>query len=88
MIIPIKLPKEQKSEIIRSVQNYFEVERSEEIGDLGAEQLIDFMIKELGPYIYNKGIEDARQAIHEKLNQIDDELYSLEKPMQSGRRSK
>lgn len=87
MIIPIKLPKEQKTEIIRNVQAFFEVERSEEIGELGAEQLIDFMIKELGPYIYNKAIEDARHAIHEKINQIDDELYSLEKPLLGGRKS-
>ena len=80
MMIPIKLPLEEKAEIIRNVQAYFELERSESIGDLGADQLIDFMIKELGPYIYNKAVADARQLIQEKVNQIEDELYSLEKP--------
>jgi len=81
MIIPIKLPREQKKEIICKVQTYFEEERAESIGELAAEQWIDFMIKELGPYIYNTAIEDARKTINERINQIEDELYSLEKPI-------
>ncbi|MCD9025472.1 DUF2164 domain-containing protein [Cohnella sp. NL03-T5] len=80
-MISIKLPKEEKEEIVKNVQTYFEEERSEIIGALGAEQLIDFMIRELGPYIYNKAIADARTIINEKNNQIDDELYTLEKPI-------
>ncbi|WP_433942934.1 DUF2164 domain-containing protein [Paenibacillus sp. SN-8-1] len=83
-MLAIKLPKEDKEELIQSVQAFFEEERSETIGAIGAEQFIDFMIKELGPYIYNKAITDARGLIQDKINQIDDELYSLEKPM--GRR--
>jgi uncharacterized protein (DUF2164 family) len=86
MIISIKLPKEEKDEIVKSVQTYFEEERSETIGALGAEQLIDFMIKELGPYIYNKAIADTRIIINEKNNQIDDELYTLEKPIKNRKR--
>ncbi|MEC0370594.1 DUF2164 domain-containing protein [Paenibacillus chibensis] len=82
-MIPIKLPKEQKLEIASRVQGYFEDERSESIGQLGAEQLIDFMISELGPYIYNKAIEDARAFITEKMAQIDDDLYALEKPLRN-----
>ncbi|MED5017341.1 DUF2164 domain-containing protein [Paenibacillus chibensis] len=82
-MIPIKLPKEQKAEIVDRVQGYFEDERSESIGQLGAEQLIDFMIIELGPYIYNKAIEDARAFITEKMAQIDDDLYALEKPLRN-----
>jgi uncharacterized protein (DUF2164 family) len=85
-MIPIKLPKEEKDEIVKSVQTYFEEERSETIGALGAEQLIDFMIKELGPYIYNKAIADTRMIINEKNNQIDDELYTLEKPIKNRKR--
>ncbi|RUT35648.1 DUF2164 domain-containing protein [Paenibacillus zeisoli] len=80
----IRLPREEKEHLIQHVQQYFEEERSETIGELGAEQLIDFMIKELGPYLYNKAIADARSMIHERVNQIDDELYSLEKTI--GRR--
>ncbi|MEK4511988.1 DUF2164 domain-containing protein [Paenibacillus sp. FSL K6-2524] len=82
----IKLAKEQKAEIINNIQAYFEEERSESIGELGADQLIDFMIQELGPHIYNKAIEDSRKLITEKMNQIDDELYTLEKPIKNWKR--
>ncbi len=84
-MLSIKLPKEQKEEIVQSVQAYFEEERSESIGQLAAEQLIDFMIGELGPYIYNNAIEDARMMITGKMAQIDDELYALEKPLRNRR---
>lgn len=78
-MILLKLPKEVKEEIINNVKNYFEEERSETIGDIGADQFIDFMIKELGPHIYNKAITDARILMNEKASQIEDELYSMEK---------
>ena len=81
MMAPIKLPKEQKEQIISKVKAYFEEERSETIGDLAAEQMIDFMIKELGPYIYNAAIDDARQMLIRKIASIEEELYSLEKPI-------
>lgn len=81
MFMTIKIPKEHKAEIIQNVQVYFEEERAENIGELGADLLIDFMIKELGPYIYNQAIEDARRLVIEKMSQIEDELYTLEKPV-------
>ncbi|WP_068618488.1 DUF2164 domain-containing protein [Paenibacillus tuaregi] len=81
-MLQIKLPKEDKDVIIRSVQTYFEEERGESIGELAAEQLIDFMIGELGPAVYNKAIENVRKMIFEKNSQVDDELYALQKPIQ------
>ncbi|GGF94514.1 DUF2164 domain-containing protein [Paenibacillus aceti] len=80
-MIPIKLPREQKQEIVERVKEYFELERSESIGDIAAEQLLDFMLKELAPYVYNKAVEDARQAVEQKWASIEEELYSLKKPL-------
>ncbi|MNN08749.1 hypothetical protein D3C81_1216110 [compost metagenome] len=85
-MLTIKLPKEQKAEIIRSVQAYFEDERSESIGELAADQLIDFMMHELGPFIYNKAVDDSRKLINEKMLQLEDELYVLEKTTQNRNR--
>lgn len=80
-MITIKLPKEQKEEIVKRVQAYFEEERSETIGALAAEQLTDYMLKELAPYLYNKAIADVRGLLAEKFGQIEDELYAMEKPI-------
>ncbi|MBW5446523.1 DUF2164 family protein [Cohnella sp. CFH 77786] len=84
-MIILKLPREQKTEIMERVVTFFEEERSERIGELGAEQFVDFMLKELGPYIYNQALEDVRKLVTEKMNQIDDELYSLEQPLPKSR---
>jgi len=85
-MLPIKIPREQKLEIIASIQDYFQTERSEEIGELAAENLLDFMLKELSPYAYNQAISDARRLIDQKMGSLDDEMYALEQPIRSNRR--
>ena len=50
-MIPINMTREEKVQIINRLKTFFEEERSETIGDLAAENLLDFMLKELGPYI-------------------------------------
>lgn len=85
-MLRVNIPKEDKNMMIHNVQAYFELERSETIGELAAEQFIDFMMNELGPYMYNQALTDARAMLHEKINQLDDELYILEKPVQQRRR--
>ncbi len=37
------------------------------------------MVKLIGPYAYNQGIEDARKLIVDKLTNIEEDLYALEK---------
>lgn len=80
-MIPIKLPKNEKDLIIERVQAYFEEERSEQIGTFAAEQMIDYMIKELGPFIYNQAITDVRKMLTQSMIAMDEELYALEKPL-------
>lgn len=82
----IKLPREQKQQLIERVQSYFYEERSEEIGDLSAELLLDYMIKEIGPVIYNQAIQDAIKTVGEKMVSLEDDLHSLEKTTAANRR--
>ncbi len=81
MLMPKKLTREEKTILIENVQSYFIDERDEEIGNLAAEQLVDFMMEKIYPFIYNQAISDARALINEKFAQIEDELYTLERPM-------
>jgi uncharacterized protein (DUF2164 family) len=80
-LLIIKLPKEQKEQLIKRVQNYFHEERAEEIGDLAAEFLLDYMIKEMGPVIYNQAIYDATRLVNEKMISLEDDLSAMEKPI-------
>ncbi|MGO4372036.1 DUF2164 domain-containing protein, partial [Paenibacillus sp. MCAF20] len=71
----IKLPREHMEQMIGNIQQFFELERSETIGAIAAEQLLDMMLKELAPYVYNGAINDARKAVLEKMQTLEDELY-------------
>lgn len=79
-MIPINMTREEKVQIINRLKTFFE-ERSETIGDLAAENLLDFMLKELGPYIYNRAVYDARQLVNQRFAQLEEDLYTLERPL-------
>ncbi|MYL35045.1 DUF2164 family protein [Pontibacillus yanchengensis] len=76
----ISLTKEEKQQVIDYIQNYFELERGEEIGNLGADQFYEFLMKEIGPYIYNKGVKDAKKMLEQKMMNLEEDIASLEKP--------
>ncbi|WP_078381341.1 DUF2164 domain-containing protein [Sutcliffiella halmapala] len=76
----IKLPKEAKDQMIGKIQGYFEDERDERIGDLGAEMLVDFFVKEIGVYYYNQGVDDAKQLMEERWVAIEEDMESLQRP--------
>ena len=70
-----KLEKEVKEEMISAIQEYFINERDEEIGNLSADLLLQFMIQQVGPVIYNQAIRDAHALVSKKI----EDLYGLEK---------
>lgn len=76
----MKLPREQKERLIAEVQRFFEEERSEAIGSIAAEALLEHMTALLGPLLYNHALADARRIVSERLAAVEDELYALERP--------
>jgi uncharacterized protein (DUF2164 family) len=70
----LQLTIEEQRQLIKSVQDFFLREQDQEIGDLAAMLIIDFMIKQLGPVYYNRGIQDAIKVMGDKL----DDLYGLQ----------
>ncbi|WP_028403193.1 DUF2164 domain-containing protein [Ectobacillus panaciterrae] len=77
----MKLPREDKLQLAAKLQEYFREQDWEEIGNLEAEAFLDYMIKEVTPYIYNMGIKDARQLVLERMQGVEEDLYTLEKPI-------
>lgn len=70
----VKISKEIKEEMRRHIIQYFSEEREEDLGDLASQLLVDFFIEQLGPYIYNQGVEDAHGYIKDKV----DDLFALQ----------
>jgi uncharacterized protein (DUF2164 family) len=67
--------KEIKQDLIRNVQEFFLKEREEEISEFQAAAFLEFVVKDIGPYIYNQALKDAHTLLS---NSIED-LYGLEK---------
>ena len=74
----IELNVERRKQMVEKVQSYFRNEHDESIGELKADMIVEFFIKELGPRIYNQAIDDANGFIHEKLIDLDGILYKTE----------
>lgn len=55
----IKLNEVTKEEMRRAIAVYFHEERDEDLGELASHLILEFFLEELGPYIYNQGVEDA-----------------------------
>ncbi len=70
----IRLSKEARQELSQKIQDYFENERGEAIGNLSATLLLNFIIAELGPAIYNQGVQDAYRYMTERC----EDMLSLE----------
>lgn len=71
----IELSKERKQILIDSIKKFFAEERDEEISDFKAEIYLDFILNNVGVYIYEQAIADAHEFMLEKT----DELFTLEK---------
>jgi uncharacterized protein (DUF2164 family) len=81
---PISLSDTTRKQAVATLREYFAANLDEPIGDLKAGLLLDFILSELGPSIYNQAIADARAFFEERSNDLAavfhrDEFPSLSK---------
>ena len=76
----VEFTSEEKNILVHKIQDYFHNELSEDIGQFDAEFLLDFFSKEIGPYHYNRGLQDARTLIEENVQNLSQTFYEMEKP--------
>lgn len=74
----IELSKEAKQNALESLQKYFEVNMDEPLGDLAGGALLGFILEEIGPCIYNKGVADAQERMQARVSDLDSEIYADE----------
>lgn len=71
----IALAPETKKLLIANLQNYYSIEREEELSEFQAALLLEFILSDIGVYIYNQAIADAQKLMQQKT----EELFVLEK---------
>lgn len=63
--VPVKVTRERRREMIAEIKNFFSKEREEEIGDLAAGIILDFILEKIAPELYNQGVDDSYRYIKE-----------------------
>lgn len=76
----ITFSKEELTAITGRIQLYFREELDQELGQFDVQFLLEFFAEEIGGYFYNRGLYDAQALLNDKLEDISDALYQLEKP--------
>ena len=62
----ISLAKDTEAFLLGSLKRYVAENLDLEMGDLKAKLLLDYVLKEIGPSVYNQAIADAQATIQEK----------------------
>ena len=71
----IELSKQARGDAIASIQRYFEENMAESIGELPAGLLLNYLVEEIGPAIYNQAIADSQSRLQQCVADLDGELY-------------
>jgi uncharacterized protein (DUF2164 family) len=77
---PITIPDAARRQAVAALQQYFRDNLDEPVGDLKAGLLLDFILAELGPTVYNQAIADARAFFDERTSDLAAFCYHDEFP--------
>jgi len=68
------LTKAERQTSIEEIIRYFDNERDEEIGVIAGEEVLDFFLEKIAPYAYNRGVEDSKNILRSKFNDLEVDL--------------
>lgn len=76
--MPIEFEKDIHKYLIASIKQYFLEELEQSIGDLKATLILSFILKEIGPFIYNAAVHDAQVRIQDFVSELDGTCFEPE----------
>ncbi len=74
----IDISKEARQVAVASIERYFREQMDEPIGNVAAGGLLNFLIEEIGPLIYNKAVIDAQERMAARVGELDIEIHEDE----------
>jgi uncharacterized protein (DUF2164 family) len=66
----LELDKEQTAALLGSLRRYAREELDTELSDLRAKLFLDYIVQEVGPFAYNRGVKDAEQYFRAKVEDL------------------
>ena len=80
---PLALSNQARKQAIASLRAYSADSFDEELSELQATLLLDHILTDLGPAIYNQALLDARQYVEERAADLEASLNKAEFPVSS-----
>jgi uncharacterized protein (DUF2164 family) len=62
--------KEEIADLIPSLQRYFREELDTELSEMRAKFLLDYFLKEIAPFAYNRGVSDAENHFRSRVEDL------------------
>ena len=72
---PLALSEDRRAQMLRDLQASYASDMDEALSDFRTAQILDLMLKTLGPGIYNQAVQDVRAHLQTKLDDLDGEVY-------------
>lgn len=72
----ISLEPVRRQRVTAHLQKLFASEFDETLSEFRAQQIIDMMIRTMGPAIYNQAVQDVRAHMQGKLDDLDGEVFA------------
>ena len=73
--MPLTLTKEEAEQVIPSLQRYFREEFDQELSEMRARFLLDYLQQEIAPLAYNRGVKDAERFFRGKIEDLTGTCY-------------
>jgi uncharacterized protein (DUF2164 family) len=74
----INLDDARRDGLVSRLRGFYRVEFDEDLSGFQGEKILDFFLEELGPQVYNQGVQDARGFMVRKLDDLDGEVHEPE----------
>lgn len=74
----ITLKPETQARFIASIKRFFAETLDDDIGDLKASLLLEFVLREMGPSVYNRAVADAQARIQDMVLDLDSSCYEAD----------
>jgi uncharacterized protein (DUF2164 family) len=71
----VELSKEDRKQAMDSIERYFQEYMEEKIGNIAAIGLLDFILREIGPSIFNKGVAVAQAHMAARVADLDIDIH-------------
>ena len=76
--MPVTLPAEATTQALASLRRFCADELETDLSDIQLRALLEFVLKEIGPSVYNGAIADAQAFLRARLGDLEATCYEPE----------